>query len=162
MIALESILDEALWYLKLGELDEAERRLVAYLEDHPEDPVGHNKLGIVHAERKNFTAARQCFEQALELEPNSTSALNNLGNLERETGNLAEAKVYYLKAIELDPDYAVPHNNLAVIYKQLNQYTEFVKEIKLARKLEQRHRLNPEKLKTLRQVWEKFRSGKKH
>ena len=158
---MEQKLEKALWHLKQGQLDEAEKMLKEYLDLDPDNALAHNKLGVIFAERQSFSEAKKEFERVLELEPQSANALNNLGNLEREEGNFTAAKEYYSKAIEIDPEYAVAHNNLAVIYKQLNQYREFVKEMKLAKKLERKQALNPQGFKSLRQVWENFRSRKK-
>jgi len=135
---VKSLFEQAEEHLHRGELKEAESALQKFIFSYPKDGMAHNKLGIIYAHQDNFEEAKKCFQEALLHDPNLVQAINNLGNLAREAGDLSLAIEYYKKAIALDSDYSVPHNNLAVVYKQLNQYNEFVKEIKLAKRLEAR------------------------
>ena len=161
VIPIETMYEKSLRHLELGELDEAEDALKLYLKANPTDAMAHNKLGIVFAKRSNRVEAKRCFHEALRQDVNLVHALNNLGNIAREEGELERAIEYYQKAILIDPDYSLPHNNLGVIYKELNRYTDFVREIKTAKRLENKKVLNPEKKKTFRdllaKIWTKKR-----
>ena len=146
-------------HLEAGELDEAEDILRTYLCGNPTDAMAHNKLGVVFVRRPNREEAKRSFEEALKHDAYLVHALNNLGNIAREEGEFERAIEYYHKAIIIDPDYSVPHNNLSVVYKQLNRYRDFVREIKTAKRLENRKVLNPDKKLTLREwlvkIWPK-------
>lgn len=150
MNRLNALYEKALHHLECGELDEAENALQTYLLGNPTDAMAHNKLGVIYAQQQKRAEAKRYFEAALEYDGNSVHALNNLGNIAREEGELERAVEYYQKAILIDPDYSVPHNNLAVVYKQLNRYGDFVREIKTAKRLENRKVLNPKGKPTLR------------
>lgn len=133
--------DKAVKHLEFGELDEAEDALHTYLKENPTDAMAHNKLGVVFVRRPNLEEAKRCFEEALKHDRYLVHTLTNLGNIAREEGELEQAIEYYQKAILLDQDYPLPHNNLGVVYKQLNRYGDFIREIKTAKRLEKRRAL---------------------
>ncbi|MDP4125538.1 MAG: tetratricopeptide repeat protein [Bacillota bacterium] len=161
MISIKSIYEKAIKHLEVGELDEAEEALQLYLRDNPSDAMAYNKLGVVFVKRPNRSEAKRCFQEALKYDVKLVPALNNLGNIAREEGELEQAIEYYRKAILIDPDYPLPHNNLSVVYKQLGRYKDFVREIKTAKRLENRNVLQPKKKQTmwslLARIWTKKR-----
>jgi len=138
---LKKLYEKALKHLEFDELDEAEDALHSYLKENPTDAMAHNKLGVVFVRRPNLEEAKRCFKEALEHDRYLVHALNNLGNIAREEGELEQAIEYYQKAILIDQDYPLPHNNLGVVYKQLNRYGDFIREIKTAKRLEKRKAL---------------------
>jgi len=155
---LKSLYEEALEHLEAGDYDGAVSALQKYLRDNPTDAMAYNKLGVAFAKRQNRIEAKYYFEEALKYDVHLVHALNNLGNIAREEGNLEQAVDYYQKAIEIDPTYALPHNNLSVIYKQLRCYGDFVREIKTAKRLENRKVLSPKGkafLSWLKGLWTK-------
>lgn len=135
---MKNLYDIAVQHLEYGELDLAEDALHTYLKENPTDASAHNKLGVVFVQRVNFKEAERCFEESLKHDRYFIHALNNLGNIAREDGKLEQAIEYYQKAISLDKDYALPHNNLGVVYKQLNRYGDYIREMKTAKRLEKR------------------------
>ena len=142
---MKSLYDKAVSHLEFGELDEAEESLDTYLEENPTDALAHNKLGVVFVRRPNLCEAKRCFEEALKHDCYCVHALNNLGNVAREEGKLQQAINYYQKAILINPDSPLPHNNLSVVYKQLNRYGDFIREIKTAKRLEKERLFTPRK-----------------
>lgn len=135
---LRTLYEKAIKHLEAGELDEAEETLQTYVRENPTDAMAHNKLGVVFVNRLNRDEAKRCFEEALKHDAYLIHALNNLGNIAREEGELTLAIEYYQKAIRINPDYPLPHNNLGVVYKQQNRYRDFIREIKIAKRLEHR------------------------
>jgi len=158
---LKSLYDKAVKHLEFGELNEAEETLHTYLMENPTDALAHNKLGVVFARRSNLVEARRCFEEALKHDCYLVPALNNLGNIAREEGELELAIEYYQKAISIDPDFPLPHNNLGVVYKQLNRYGDFIREIKTAKRLQKRKALYSKEKRNIKhqfiQLWCKLR-----
>ena len=61
--------------------------------------------------------AKNCYEKAIEINPNYADAHNNLGTVFNELGENQKAKNCYEKAIEINPNYADAHNNLGNVYK---------------------------------------------
>lgn len=72
----------------------------------------HNRKGIVLANRGWLDEAKNEFEQALKLNPESSEVHDNLGTINAEKGNLFEALNHYLHAINLEPDSPTAHFNL--------------------------------------------------
>jgi Tfp pilus assembly protein PilF len=58
------------------------------------------------------------YEQAIEVDPNSTGALVNLGTLYFNARKHNDAERYYKRALEVDPEYALAHFNLANLYDE--------------------------------------------
>jgi len=71
-----------------------------------------NNLGLSHAEHGSLDDARQCFEQAVSLDPNHAGAQNNLGNVLRQQDQLAQAIDCYRRALAADPNYPRAYFNL--------------------------------------------------
>ena len=158
---MKNLYDIAMQHLERGELDVAEDVLRTYLKENPTDARVHNKLGVIFVQRFDLKEAERCFEEALKHDCYFIHALNNLGNIAREAGKLEQAIEYYQKAITLDKDYALPHNNLGVVYKQLNRYGDFVREMKTAKRLEMRSyflsRKKPRIKDWLSNLWSRLR-----
>ncbi len=82
------------------------------LELNPEDPRGHNNLGVALFESGKMDEAIAEYRKSLELNPNSSQTHNNLGSALAEKGSLDAALPEFQKAVELNPDNAAAHVNL--------------------------------------------------
>ena len=82
------------------------------LELNPEDPRGHNNLGVALFENGKMDEAIAEYRKSLELNPNSSQTHNNLGSALAEKGSLDAALPEFQKAVELNPDNAAAHVNL--------------------------------------------------
>lgn len=118
----EMLLDESI----------AMRRKLLNDEPHPELADGLNNLGIIAWELGNIAAAKNMYEQALEmnrqlldeLHPTVAVNLNNLAMLLHSDGDYAGAERYYRDVIEMrrkalgdeHPEVARALNNLAFLY----------------------------------------------
>lgn len=78
----------------------------------PEDPRGHNNLGIALAAIGKFDDAVGEYRKSLELNPSSSQTHNNLGSALAEMGRIDEALPEFQKAVELNPDNGAAHVNL--------------------------------------------------
>lgn len=80
-----------------------------------------NNAGVARYHSGEFARAREIFEQAIELDPNSAETFNNLGLTLTELDLHDEATVAFETAAELDPDLAASYNNLGyVLFRQEN------------------------------------------
>jgi tetratricopeptide (TPR) repeat protein len=131
----------ALRALRLGSLDEAERRfdeLIPVSQTAGERALLHNKRGVVRVARGCRDEALDDFNAALLAVPNYAPALTNIGNLLLEDGAVDEAIVHYEAAIRADDEYAIAHQNLAIALKRLGHHADAVRELRRAHRLEGR------------------------
>ena len=71
--------------------DEAASRYEQIVELEPEDPIAWLRLGQIHRQRMNFTAAREHLEHAATLVPDSREIEFNLALLDRDEGRFEDA-----------------------------------------------------------------------
>jgi tetratricopeptide (TPR) repeat protein len=83
-----------------------------------EDGPWHER-GISNAKLGNFVEAVDCFEAALESEPENAVIWNDLGFVHRKLGNYRQAVDCFTKAIELRPDYPTAQENLDKAKKEM-------------------------------------------
>jgi tetratricopeptide (TPR) repeat protein len=91
-----------------------ERVWLDTVEKIPSNPRARNNLGIVYAERREFDAALEQFEEALRLKPLYPDGLFNYGNALAQSGRLKEAIEQFRFALRLRPTMATAHSNLGV------------------------------------------------
>jgi tetratricopeptide (TPR) repeat protein len=70
--------------------------------------------------------ARDAYERALDLDPESPEAHVNLGRLLHLAGERGRAEPHYREAVRLDPDDPTPHFNLGVLLDELGRRDEAV------------------------------------
>lgn len=95
-----------------------------------------NAHGCEYLWRGAHDEAADCFERALEFEPNSPVVLNNLGNALFVLGRVTEARDAYLRAVGVDPEYPRPYRNLAVLYQLVGRADEAIAAYRLYLELE--------------------------
>ncbi|MFZ1141724.1 MAG: tetratricopeptide repeat protein [Candidatus Sulfotelmatobacter sp.] len=78
----------------------------------PEDPRGHNNLGIALVATGKFEEAIVEYRKSLELNPASSQTHNNLGSALAEAGRVDEALPEFERAVELNPDNGAARVNL--------------------------------------------------
>ena len=76
--------------------------------------------------RKKYEKAIECYDRALEINPNFVEAWNNKGNVLDELGRYEEAIECYDKALEINPNYAEAWNNKGVTLSMLRRYEEAI------------------------------------
>jgi tetratricopeptide (TPR) repeat protein len=95
--------------LKLGELlamkgdyDSAISLLGRLVQEHPDSSEAESDLGIVLFQKQD-PGARQHFEKALQLKPDSVDAAYNLALLEEHSGNTDAARKLYRQVLQYHP-----------------------------------------------------------
>lgn len=91
-------------------------------------------LGTLAVYEGESEAARERFEQALELDPNHYRALTNLGNIKLEEGDVDGAIDSYERAIRLNDGFANAHHNLGVALRRKGQLGRSVQALKRAQR----------------------------
>jgi tetratricopeptide (TPR) repeat protein len=74
--------------------------------------VAQNNLGLVLLKKGRMDAAINCFQQALQIRPNSVEAHDNLGNALLQIGKVDEAIAQCQRALQIKPDDAEACVNL--------------------------------------------------
>jgi tetratricopeptide (TPR) repeat protein len=83
------------------------------VEAAPENPRGHNNLGIALAAEGHGVAAIECFRRALALNPSFARGHFNLARVLQAQDDLVDAANEYRQALRIDPHYLAACYNLA-------------------------------------------------
>ncbi|HIB90987.1 TPA: tetratricopeptide repeat protein, partial [Candidatus Poribacteria bacterium] len=70
--------------------------------------------------------AINCYQKAIQINPNLAEIHNNLGSLYQELGKTQEAMNCYQKAIQINPNLSEVHNNLGNLYRELGEYQKAI------------------------------------
>jgi tetratricopeptide (TPR) repeat protein len=100
-----------------------EQRLLARLEERPEDPRLLNRLGVLYARYGKTEEARKRFEAIVEHEP-FAPAWVNLANIAFLNGEYREAGHYYTRALEENPYSEAALVGRARVAHRLENYEE--------------------------------------
>ena len=93
------------YYLKSGNLQEAETHLLQAIETDASYPTPHNNLGVVYLKQGCPEKAEEEFRQAVKLKPDYSKAQYNLAVAMFHQRRYLDAAKAYRKARELDSDY---------------------------------------------------------
>jgi tetratricopeptide (TPR) repeat protein len=107
-------------YILDNKLPQAITQLKAEMNKNPNDPRPVLTAALVYEQMKDYSSARDAYQKALELTPDSVVALNNLAYLYAERlGQIEKAYDLAQKARNLDPANGVVADTLAwVLYKR--------------------------------------------
>jgi tetratricopeptide (TPR) repeat protein len=86
-----------------GDYDSAVSLLTRLVREHPESSEAETDLGIVLYQKKD-PAARQHFERALQIKPDSAAAAFNLAIIEEESGHTDAARKLYEQVLRYHPN----------------------------------------------------------
>ncbi len=120
-------------YLRKNDAAAALRAAQTLAAEKPNDPEMVNLLGGVYLAQKEFTAAREQFQQALALQAKFVPALMNLATLEWREKNPAAARTLFLRALEAEPKQLVAMMSLAQIEQEEKHPTLVVDWLEKAR-----------------------------
>jgi predicted Zn-dependent protease len=118
-----------------GDLEGAIAEFKTAIALDPTDAVPHNELGTALADKKDLEGAIKEYKTAIALDSKWGLPHYNLGNALKAKKDIQGAIDSYKTAIALDPDYAEAHYNLGLAHRQLGQFTDALKEMKLGHAL---------------------------
>lgn len=104
-----------------GELDDAMREVVKYLNDHFDDVPGLMMAAHILMDAERIGLVHPLLKRAAQLEPNIAMIWNNLGLCYQEGADLEEGEAHFFRALKLEPDNAVTHLNLGQLYLNMAQ-----------------------------------------
>ena len=112
--------------VKEKKLDKAFERCRQQIAKSPNNPRYHVLLGGLHAFGKDFDAARNSFEKALDIDPDSSDALFSLARLEQSLGSIDEALAKYQKLRERNPNNLRIAMLVAILLEQKGEYEQAI------------------------------------
>lgn len=118
---------------------EKAQQLFTELENIEPSAEVTNYLGLFKLNDKNFAAAIEYFQKAIEIEPKNHEYIYNLASAYFLNGWLAEALQFFTQAILLAPDKVDYRYSLAYLYYQKEEYDKAVFELKNIKKLNPEH-----------------------
>lgn len=120
------LLAEAVAAHRSGDIARAEALYKLVLREDKRQFDALHMLGVIEAQRGNFSAGIARIEEALRVQPNSVDALINLGRMQSELGNNAEAAEVYRTVLTIDPKSILAHNNLSIVFRRQRRYDEAI------------------------------------
>lgn len=96
----------SLLYLKKGELDKAQEKLLFSLSLNANNAVSHNNLGLIYFQRQQYEMAAESFAKALALKKDYISAMYNLALCYEKQNRFPDAVACLLTLIEVNPSFA--------------------------------------------------------
>jgi tetratricopeptide (TPR) repeat protein len=119
MVPLRDVVAEAHRALEAGDYHVARAACQHVLEHYPSFADMHRLQGEILLEQGETDGARQCFEQALALDPQNVLATLGLGVIAEESLDLAGAAGYFQRALEIDPGLTQLRDELVRLYSKL-------------------------------------------
>jgi Flp pilus assembly protein TadD len=112
------------YYLKAGNLHEAEIHFLTAIEIDNSYPTPHNNLGVVYLKQNRPEQAEKEFHQAVRLNPQYSKAQYNVAVALFHQKRYADAAKAYFKARDLDKEYVNRRDNSEHTRKKLQSALE--------------------------------------
>lgn len=107
-----------------GDLEKAQKTYEDLLRAKPRDFDATHMLGVLHAQRSEWSLALPLLKKAVLLDPKSAQALYNQGVAEGKLSNLSREMELYKKTLILDPSHQDARFNLAHLFIDNGDYAE--------------------------------------
>lgn len=109
--------------LKLnGQIEKAIALLLTVTQEHPQFSAAFNNLGTFYFANKNYPAAVQAFQQALDVQPDYIDAYYNLGLALQRQYKTEQAKQAYQAILDLVPHHPGAMFQLGMLLMQEEKY----------------------------------------
>lgn len=118
------LLNMSLESLRGSNFESAEFYLKQVLELQSSNPHALRLLGVLSAQRKQYSEAIGYLNAALDAMPNDALAWSNLGNVYLELKELTHALDAYQKSLAIDPQYVEAWSNMGNALFALKRYEE--------------------------------------
>ncbi|HEX7769823.1 MAG TPA: tetratricopeptide repeat protein, partial [Dokdonella sp.] len=125
----------ALWLESQGRRGEAVAALQAAIARRPDDALLHNTLGVMQGNAGDGQAARESFERAFALDPES-AACENLARMRLDEGDRAGARALYVDALARAPHLVPARLRLASVLREAGEWPAAAAELRLCLKQE--------------------------
>ncbi len=137
------LVESAIQLSENGEPERAIALLRQVLRSNASDAKAWNDLGSIYFKQNNMLQARECYEQAVKVDPAFALNYRNLGVLQltlalrqKDPDGLRLAHGYFDRAIERDPALASAYNGRATVRRVLQRVPEALADWKKALELD--------------------------
>lgn len=114
-------------------LGQARKTLMLILSSDPRNFAAEELLGAVEVQAGNFSAALECYQKALQLQPNNPQVLNNLAYiLADKAGQADEALPYAQQAVDANPANPDAVGTLGWVFYRKGLYREAQQQLQRA------------------------------
>ncbi|MAD43596.1 MAG: hypothetical protein CMH98_01205, partial [Oceanospirillaceae bacterium] len=125
---LPTLMDKAICYYHLKQLDNAEGIIRKIIELQPESAVAYNNLANILKDKKELDAAQNAYEKAIQLQPNMADAYVGAGIIARQKGEFAHCEQRFLSAIDVNSRHYLARYHLATLYKSNKEYDKSIQQ----------------------------------
>ena len=120
------LLNQSLESLRNSNLESADLYLKQALRLQSDNPHVLRLLGIIYAQRRQYSEALKYLNDSLKALPKNALTLSNLGNVFLELKDYSNALDAYDRSIKIDPKYIEAWSNKGNILHALNRYEEAI------------------------------------
>ena len=111
-------------HMRLGNDGLAKVLLKCAIAKREEFPEAWNNLGFCYHSRGEYKDAQQCFERAIQIEPDNADLLNNIASIYVNNGTPQECINWCEKALKIKPDHQNAIWNLGLAHLELGHWEE--------------------------------------
>lgn len=101
---LEAKLGLSYYYLRLGQIDKADKLSKQWLQENEDDLQAMHLQGIIQRQKQDFSAAADWYQKILKMKPDSAPALSALAHLHGEQKKFVKAYDFAYKAKQIAPE----------------------------------------------------------
>ncbi|MCZ6801044.1 MAG: tetratricopeptide repeat protein [Nitrospirae bacterium] len=109
-------------HVRQGREEQARTRVLAQIQQVPDNPLMYNLLGGMWVQNKDMEKAESAFKRAIELDNSLQVTYMNLAELYRRDNRLDEAIKEYEKALSKNPENISAHLMLGMIAEQGQEF----------------------------------------
>jgi tetratricopeptide (TPR) repeat protein len=118
-----------------GRIDEALANFQAYVQHNPKDVMGYLTIAALYESRNDIKDARDMYQKALAIDPNSPAANNNLAYMMlKNDGNIDEVITIAQAALRRSPESASIADTLGYAYYKKGVYSSAIELLEQASK----------------------------
>lgn len=126
------LLDQALNYLRSGNLSGAELLLKQIIKAKPTNSEALRLYSVICAQKGENNIALQFIQKSIAADGRNGIAYSNQGNIQLNLGLTLEAVASYEKSIQLVPNYAEAYSNLGNAFQELGETRKAIESYKKA------------------------------
>jgi predicted O-linked N-acetylglucosamine transferase (SPINDLY family) len=120
------LFNKSLESLRNSNLESAELYLKQAMRIQSNNPHVLRLLGVIYAQRKQYSEALNCLNKSIKYLPKNSLALSNLGNIFLELKEYGKALDAYENSLKLDPKYEEAWSNKGNVLYELKRYDEAI------------------------------------